>query len=52
MAFCIRGDEGCLGPYTRRKIYTETIDEYGTTDYTWEKLFENREVGISYKNAK
>ena len=36
MAFCIRGDPDCLGPYTRRKMYAEKINEYGTTEYVWE----------------
>ena len=50
-AFCVRGSSGCKGPYTRRKIFVETEDEYGTKSYTWDREYESREIGISYAKS-
>ena len=41
-----------MGPYTRRKVHREVVDEYGNKQYAFDGEYENREVGISYINAK
>ena len=52
MAFCIRGEKDCNGPYTRKRINIEKEDEFGLKYQVWAGAYENREIGISYKNAK
>ena len=52
MAFCIRGTADCVGPYRRKRINVEKEDEYGRKFKIWTGTYENREIGISYKNAK